>query len=53
MWDGCERCVQGNGGFVDLSVSGARGLDPDACQKGLIPGVSWQVSDTQVKKFVA
>lgn len=51
VWDGCEACV--GGVRADFSVSGARNVNPDACGRGVVPGISWKVSDTQVRKFVA
>ncbi len=50
VWDGCAACV--GGGRIDLSVSGAQQVDPAACQLGVVPGVSFQVVDEQVKPFV-
>ena len=51
IWDGCAACI--GGGRIDLSVSGARLVSSDACNRGVIPGVTWSVSDKQVKAFVA
>jgi hypothetical protein len=51
VWDGCAACV--GGVRIDFSVSGARDVNPDVCQKGVVPGISWEVSDTQVQNFVA
>jgi hypothetical protein len=51
VWDGCAACV--GGVRIDFSVSGARNVEADACTVGVVPGVSWSVSSTQVKNFVA
>jgi hypothetical protein len=50
IWDGCDACV--GGVRLDFSVSGARAVDSNACIKGVIPGVSWEVTDKQVVAFV-
>lgn len=51
VWDGCAACV--GGGRIDFSVSGLRNADPNACNLGVVPGVSWQVVDVQSRPFVA
>lgn len=51
VWDGCGACV--NGQRLDFSVSGILNVSPDGCNLGVVPGVSWQVVDTQVRPFVA
>jgi hypothetical protein len=51
VWDGCQACI--GGGKIDFSVSGARNVDAAACTLGVIPGVSYQVVDQQVRTFVA
>ena len=50
VWDGCAACQQDT--IIDFSASGLRMLDRDACNKGVIQGVSWVVTDEQVHKFV-
>ena len=50
IWDGCAACV--GGVRLDFSVSGARQVQEDACWVGVIPGISWSVSNKQIKKFV-
>jgi hypothetical protein len=50
VWDGCAACV--GGGKIDFSVSGARNINSNACTLGVIPGVTFNVVDTQVKTFV-
>lgn len=51
VWDACAACV--GGGKIDFSVSGIKSANPNACTLGVVPGVSWQVVDTQVRPFVA
>jgi hypothetical protein len=51
VWDGCAACV--GGGRIDFSVSGLENVDPNACELGVVPGVSWQVVDVQSRPFVA
>ena len=50
VWDGCAACQQDT--IIDFSASGLRMLDSDACDKGVIQGVSWVVTDEQVHDFV-
>lgn len=50
VWDGCQACE--GGGRIDFSVSGAKEIDADACNVGVIPGVTFRVVDEQVKPFV-
>jgi hypothetical protein len=51
VWDGCAACV--GGGKIDFSVRGARNVDANACALGVIPGVRFEVTDVQMKPFVA
>ena len=51
VWDGCAACV--GGVRIDFSVSGLRNVESDGCEKGVVPGVTWTVTNTQIKKFVA
>jgi hypothetical protein len=51
VWDGCQACI--GGGKIDFSVSGARKVDAGACTVGVIPGVTYQVVNQQVRQFVA
>ncbi len=50
VWDGCEACA--GGGRIDFSVSGLTAVNSQACTLGVVPGVSYQVLDVQVKAFV-
>ena len=51
VWDGCDACRGGS--RIDLSVNGLQNVDPNACQLGVVPGVTWQVVDRTIKQFVA
>lgn len=50
VWDGCAACI--GGGRIDFSVSGARNVNANACNLGVIPGVRFEVVDQVVKTFV-
>jgi hypothetical protein len=50
LWDSCESC--NGGGRIDFSFSGLQKVNSNACFLGVVPGVSFQVTNTQVKKFV-
>ena len=50
VWDGCDACRQNT--IIDFSASGLRMFDSDACNKGVIQGVTWFVTEEQVHKFV-
>ncbi|GFR40019.1 hypothetical protein Agub_g554 [Astrephomene gubernaculifera] len=50
VWDGCAACI--GGGRIDFSVSGLKSVSADGCNQGVVPGVSWQVVDVQVRQFV-
>ena len=50
VWDGCEACE--GGVRIDFSVSGLKSVDPDACNLGVVPGVTFEVVDEQVQPFV-
>lgn len=55
VWDGCEACaIQYNFQNIDFSLPGlgvVAGSEASALDQGVIPGVSFQVTDVQVKKF--
>lgn len=51
VWDGCDACQGGS--RIDLSVNGLRLVDSNACDLGVVPGVTWQVTDRVIKTFVA
>lgn len=49
VFDGCQACI--GGGRIDLSVNGLQNVDPNACNLGVVPGVTWQVVDKVVATF--
>lgn len=52
VWDGCQACADTNEGRLDFSVSGLRDVNPNACNLGVVPGITWQIEDVQIKQFV-
>lgn len=50
VWDGCAACA--NGARLDFSMPALRNIDPNACQLGLLPKISWNVVDESVITFV-
>jgi hypothetical protein len=51
IFDGCEACV--GGGRIDFSLTALNQIDNgNACQDGVVPGISWKVTNTQVIPFV-
>lgn len=50
VWDGCAACAKE--AIVDFSVSGARRINPQACQIGAIEGITLDVVDEQVWEFI-
>jgi hypothetical protein len=52
VFDGCEACE--GGGKIDFSLSVLDAIDNgDACFHGVVPGISWKVTDNQIIPFVA
>lgn len=51
VWDGCEECSTSD--RIDFSVSGLLAVNSDACSLGVVPGVHYEITDTQVRDFVA
>lgn len=49
VWDGCEACL--GGVRIDFSVSALRSIQENACTVGVVPGISWEVTETQVVPF--
>ncbi|KAJ3112519.1 hypothetical protein HK100_002303 [Physocladia obscura] len=50
IWDACAAC---SGGVrLDFSVTALLGINPNACALGLVPGITWQVTDTQIIPYV-
>jgi hypothetical protein len=50
VWDGCTACL--DGARLDFSRSALVDIDPEACNLGLLQGISWNVIDEQVMEFV-
>ena len=50
VFDGCEACI--GGGRVDFSVPGIELINGNACTLGVVPGISWEVTDEQVIPFI-
>lgn len=48
-WDGCAACA--NGTRLDFSMSALLAIEPNACQLGIVPGISWEVIDSQVMEW--
>ncbi|KAI9349510.1 hypothetical protein BDR26DRAFT_915248 [Obelidium mucronatum] len=46
VWDSCAACT--GGVRLDFSLSALLAINPDACFKGVVPGISWEVTDEQV-----
>ncbi|KAJ3066052.1 hypothetical protein HDU98_010617 [Podochytrium sp. JEL0797] len=51
VWDSCVACA--GGVRLDFSLTGLEMVDPNACELGVVPGVSWEVLDEQVIPYVA
>jgi hypothetical protein len=50
VWDGCGACL--NGARLDFSREALMDIDPQACDLGLLPEISWKVVDEQLMTFV-
>lgn len=50
VWDGCEACI--GGGRLDFSLSGLQNAASNACNLGVVPGISWKVVDEVVTPFI-
>lgn len=51
VFDGCEACV--GGGRIDFSLSALDSIDNgNACNDGVVPGITWRVTDNQIIPFV-
>ncbi|XXQ32926.1 Uncharacterized protein PBTT_03386 [Plasmodiophora brassicae] len=47
VFDGCVACI--GGGRIDFSVTALNAIDNgNACNDGIVPGISWKVTDTQI-----
>ncbi|KAJ3069543.1 hypothetical protein HDU98_007383, partial [Podochytrium sp. JEL0797] len=51
VWDSCAACT--GGVKLDFSLSALQQISSDACFLGVVPGVSWEVTDEQVIPYVA
>jgi hypothetical protein len=51
VWDGCAACASNS--IIDFSFSGLRQISSDACNQGVVPGITWTVVDEVVRTFVA
>ena len=55
VWDGCEACATTRPNNIDFSLGGLGAVTnsiTSACQQGIVPGVSFQITNVQVKQFV-
>ncbi|KAJ3060710.1 hypothetical protein HDU98_003365, partial [Podochytrium sp. JEL0797] len=50
VWDSCEACT--GGVRLDFSLGELLGINADACALGIVPGISWEVTDVQVIPYV-
>ncbi|KAL3801235.1 hypothetical protein HJC23_012635 [Cyclotella cryptica] len=51
VFDGCEACE--GGGRIDFSLSALDDINNgEACNDGVVPGISWDVVDNQIIEFV-
>jgi hypothetical protein len=51
VFDGCEACIGGS--RIDFSLSALDQIDNgNACRDGLVPGISWKVTNNQIIPFI-
>jgi hypothetical protein len=51
VFDGCQACI--GGGRIDFSLSALNSIDNgNACNDGVVPGISWSVTNNQIIPFV-
>lgn len=51
VFDGCKACQGGK--RIDFSLSALNDIDNgNACDSGIVDGISWEVLDNQIMKFV-
>ena len=51
VFDGCKACEGGK--RIDFSLTALNKIDNgNACESGVVDGVSWEIVDNQVMKFV-
>ncbi|KAG2428341.1 hypothetical protein HXX76_010487 [Chlamydomonas incerta] len=53
VWDGCLQCSREGNNKLDFSVSGLTKINKAACTLGVVKGITYQILDVQIKKFVA
>ncbi|KAJ3064724.1 hypothetical protein HDU98_011891 [Podochytrium sp. JEL0797] len=46
VWDSCVACT--GGVKIDFSLGALEKIEPMACHMGVVPGMSWEVTDEQV-----
>ncbi|KAJ3076634.1 hypothetical protein HDU98_001643 [Podochytrium sp. JEL0797] len=51
VWDACVACT--GGVKIDFSLGALEKIEPAACHMGVVPGMSWEVTDEQVIPYVA
>ncbi|KAJ3064722.1 hypothetical protein HDU98_011889 [Podochytrium sp. JEL0797] len=51
VWDSCLACA--GGGRLDFSLGALQQIEPNACQLGVVSGMSWEVTNEQVIPYVA
>ncbi|KAJ3063028.1 hypothetical protein HDU98_001107 [Podochytrium sp. JEL0797] len=51
VWDACVACT--GGVKIDFSLGALQKIEPNACHMGVVPGMSWEVTDEQVIPYVA
>ncbi len=52
VWDGCQACAASGMQKIDFSAPGIQRVDPNGCNLGVVPNVSYKITDKQVKQFV-
>ncbi|KAJ3006545.1 UNVERIFIED_CONTAM: hypothetical protein HDU68_004012, partial [Siphonaria sp. JEL0065] len=50
VWDSCAACT--GGVRLDFSLSALESINGNACQMGVVPGISWEVTDEQVIPYI-
>ncbi|KAJ3060577.1 hypothetical protein HDU98_003476 [Podochytrium sp. JEL0797] len=51
VWDSCPACA--GGVRLDFSLGALQQIAPDVCTTGIVPGITWEVTDVQVIPYVA
>ncbi|KAJ3067786.1 hypothetical protein HDU98_009024 [Podochytrium sp. JEL0797] len=50
VWDSCPACT--GGVRLDFSLGALQAIAPDVCTTGIVPGITWEVTDVQVIPYV-